>query len=71
MFRLARAPLSWALALAFFVSSSATALPRFSLPMGQRAQPAVDQHRGDWAQTHSDITPDPAVRFGRLPNGMR
>ena len=71
MFRLARAPLSWALALAFFVSSGATALPRFWLPMGQRAQPAVDQHRGDWAQTHSDITPDPAVRFGRLPNGMR
>jgi zinc protease len=24
-----------------------------------------------WAQAHSDLTPDPAVRFGVLPNGMR
>jgi zinc protease len=24
-----------------------------------------------WAQTRSDIKPDPAVRFGTLPNGMR
>jgi zinc protease len=24
-----------------------------------------------WAQAHSDLAPDPAVRFGVLPNGMR
>ncbi|MDR3526560.1 MAG: insulinase family protein [Rhizomicrobium sp.] len=24
----------------------------------------------EWAAEHSDITPDPAVHFGRLPNGM-
>ena len=24
-----------------------------------------------WAQAHSDLTPDPAARFGVLPNGMR
>ena len=24
-----------------------------------------------WPQAHSDLTPDPAVRFGVLPNGMR
>ena len=24
-----------------------------------------------WAQTNSDITPDPNIRFGTLPNGMR
>lgn len=24
-----------------------------------------------WAQVHSDIRPDPDVRFGQLPNGMR
>jgi len=27
--------------------------------------------RTAWAQTTSDVTPDPAVRFGVLPNGMR
>jgi zinc protease len=25
----------------------------------------------DWPQAHSDIVPDPAIRFGALPNGMR
>jgi zinc protease len=25
----------------------------------------------EWAQAHSDLAPDPAVRFGLLPNGMR
>lgn len=29
------------------------------------------QSRTDWAQATSDIAPDPAVRFGTLPNGMR
>lgn len=27
--------------------------------------------RVDWAHERSDLTPDPAVRFGTLPNGMR
>lgn len=27
--------------------------------------------RTAWAQTASDIAPDPAIRFGTLPNGMR
>lgn len=27
--------------------------------------------RSTWAQTTSDVAPDPAVRFGVLPNGMR
>ena len=26
---------------------------------------------GEWPQARSDVTPDPAVRFGALPNGMR
>ncbi|OHB31727.1 MAG: peptidase M16 [Phenylobacterium sp. RIFCSPHIGHO2_01_FULL_69_31] len=26
---------------------------------------------GEWPQAKSDLTPDPAVRFGALPNGMR
>jgi zinc protease len=25
----------------------------------------------DWAQVHSDVPADPAIRFGTLPNGMR
>lgn len=25
----------------------------------------------DWPQARSDVKPDPAVRFGRLSNGMR
>ena len=25
----------------------------------------------DWPQAHSDLAPDPGVRFGILPNGMR
>ena len=39
----------------------------------QESVPAstLRQSRTDWAQTASDIAPDPAVRFGTLPNGMR
>ena len=69
MLRPARAALA-ALALAF-VATTATALPRLSLPHIERAQPPVDQHPGEWVQAHSDVPPDPAVRFGTLPNGMR
>lgn len=29
------------------------------------------QTRAAWAQATSDVAPDPAVRFGTLPNGMR
>jgi zinc protease len=34
---------------------------------------AASQNVGlpDWPQAHSDLAPDPAVRFGVLPNGMR
>lgn len=35
-------------------------------PAFAEAQPL----RFDWPQAHSDIAPDPAARFGRLPNGM-
>jgi zinc protease len=36
--------------------------------------PALAQTPGaapEWAQAHSDLAPDPNVRFGALPNGMR
>ena len=37
------------------------------------AQPPLPAKVDDklWAQTQSDITPDPAARFGRLANGLR
>src|SRR5690242_5522101 len=47
-------------------SAAATAPAR--APAGQ----VVDRRpRNVWAQTFSDIAPDPAVKFGTLPNGMR
>jgi len=33
--------------------------------------PAVAQTARPWAHEASDIAPDPSVRFGNLPNGMR
>lgn len=35
------------------------------------AQDAPVQRPTEWAQASSDIKPDPAVRFGKLPNGLR
>ena len=35
------------------------------------AAPAFAQKAQPWAHEASDIAPDPAVRFGTLPNGMR
>jgi zinc protease len=45
----------------FWFSSAATAQP---------SRPKVADDKV-WAQTESDIAPDPAVRFGRLANGLR
>ncbi len=35
------------------------------------AQPVLHERDNVWAQSYSDIKPDPNVRFGELPNGMR
>ena len=35
------------------------------------AAPAAAQTARPWAHEASDIAPDPSVRFGNLPNGMR
>jgi zinc protease len=43
------------------LSSVAFAEARPSAPLNDKA----------WVQTQSDIAPDPAVRFGQLPNGLR
>lgn len=40
-----------------------------------RARPAVDNPlvlpAGQWPQASTDVAPDPQIRFGSLPNGMR
>ncbi len=70
---------------AFGLSLAAcSALPKLSLPsmpsMGERgaiapAQPAgptlASLKPGQWAHEVSDVAPDPRVRFGVLPSGMR
>jgi zinc protease len=53
-----------AAAAAFALASSAAAVP----PPAATAPPAA---RPEWPQAHSDLPPDPGVRFGVLPNGMR
>ncbi|ESQ73833.1 pitrilysin family protein [Asticcacaulis sp. AC402] len=56
------------------VALATTALTPLSLV--RAAEPAfqvrtIDTAKGvDFAHNHSDIPPDPAVRFGKLPNGM-
>jgi zinc protease len=52
--------------LALFLASAAL------LPAAARADKAAAGVvlRTEWAQDHSDIAPDPAALFGRLPNGM-
>ncbi|MFC3077271.1 M16 family metallopeptidase [Phenylobacterium terrae] len=44
-----------------------------TLPASETAAPAapVELAPGEWPQARSDIAPDPEIRFGALPNGMR
>ena len=51
-----------AAAAAFALAASAAAAP----PSASAPPP-----RPEWPQSHSDLPPDPGVRFGVLPNGMR
>ena len=46
-------------------------LPRFSVPKFGADEKPAKLSAGQWAQEHSDLKADPAVRFGALPNGMR
>jgi zinc protease len=46
--------------------------PAATASAGWGPGPVVFPHpRGVWTQSYSDIAPDPAIRFGTLPNGMR
>src|SRR4051794_41602699 len=59
-----RLPLFALAACAALAASAALAQPR---PAGTAAAPAAHP----WAQAGSDLPPDPDVRYGILPNGMR
>jgi zinc protease len=63
-----------ALAIALAIPVTATSLSLPKLGFGKETPaPAVAQllKPGEWAQAHSDVAPDPSIRFGALPNGMR
>src|SRR5580658_65221 len=56
------------------VSSLAIAAIAFGLSLPAFAAAPSDAPKlepGAWPQAHSDLKPDPAIRFGALPNGMR
>lgn len=55
------------------VLAAALALAAAPSAMAAQAQPAAPARLapGQWPQTRSDVAPDPAIRFGALPNGMR
>jgi zinc protease len=55
------------------VTSSLLALIAGASPgaLAQAARPAAASTPRVWAQDHTDVTPDPALRFGVLPNGLR
>jgi zinc protease len=62
-----------ALALAA-LTTSAIALGLPKLPHASHARPpaaAPKLKAGEWPQAQSDLKPDPNIRFGALPNGMR
>ncbi|WP_309646323.1 insulinase family protein, partial [Phenylobacterium sp.] len=46
-------------------------LPKFGLGKDRPAPTATKMKPGEWAQARSDLAPDPDIRFGALPNGMR
>jgi zinc protease len=48
-----------------------TLLLSAALPATGATAPPVAERDRVWAQDYSDLKPDPAVRFGTLPNGMR
>ena len=52
-------------------ASAAVAAALLALLVGLPIATAADTPDAVWAQARSDIPPDPAVRYGVLPNGMR
>ena len=73
MIRIARPGLALILALSFAASAPApNAAPLNAAPLNaQDRAPPVQQRDRVWAQDYAGLPPDPAIRFGTLPNGMR
>ena len=70
------------LAAAGLSLTACSALPKFSMPSLGASPPAAESAQltgptvaalkpGQWAHEVSGLAPDPRVRFGSLPNGMR
>src|SRR5512143_1658434 len=76
MIRTLRAGLPLAAAFLLLAAGVASAIPLPHVPhpphfgRGQASAP-VKLKPGEWAQARSDVKPDPEIRFGALPNGMR
>jgi zinc protease len=60
-----------ALGLLLLAGAARTAEPAAATTTPAAKVAAPKASAPTWAQTRSDIAPDPAVRFGTLPNGMR
>ena len=57
---------------AFFVCLSLLGLSAFPMvALAQGAHQRLGERRADWPQQESDLRPDPAVRYGKLANGLR
>lgn len=71
MTRLFGAASALVIALALPTGASSFPLPKFGSTKEAPAAAPVQLKAGEWAQARSDVTADPDIRFGALPNGMR
>ena len=71
MTRLFGAASALVIALALPTGASSFPLPKFGSAKEAPAAVPVRLKAGEWAQARSDVTADPDIRFGALPNGMR
>lgn len=62
-----------AIALSLPVDASSLPFPKLGRDKTAAAAEAAPAalKPGEWAQAKSDVAPDPTIRFGALPNGMR
>ncbi len=60
-----------AIALSLPVDASSFPLPKLGRDKAAADTAPAALKPGEWAQARSDVAPDPTIRFGALPNGMR
>ena len=70
-FRPSLAPIALFGAALFGLVAAPLAARPAPLPQHGAVHRAIAAHTGTWPFQKSDIAPDPAFRFGQLPNGMR